>query len=404
MGWFERLKGWIAGAPDGVRRVEEVRPGPGQSRRQEPESPRLFEQRPERKRGAFPSPGSQGLPHLAGVEDLAEAMGLTVGRLMWLADPTRTAAAGKYAGPHYRLLVRHKRAHRGRRYLLAPKSSLKQAQRWVLRNVLDPLETGPCAHGFVRGRSIVTHARHHIGRDVIVRIDVQDFFHAFSLRRVRGFLRTTGYDESVVRILALLCTAPVRQMMGKLSREAGVPEREALDAMRSGPRKGAHPILPQGAPTSPALANLICRRLDRRMAGLARAFGATYTRYADDLTFSGGKDLRRDLRSFLKCTTRILEEEGLKPAQPKLQVRRRGNRQQICGLVVNERLNVPATERRLLRAILHNCVRSGPSTQNSAQVDDLRAHLRGRIEFVRAANPQQGERLLEQFARVDWSR
>jgi RNA-directed DNA polymerase len=379
----------MRGAPDGVRRVDRVREDTTTRR----EVPRQTGRRRTRE---------LGLPPIGNVKALAKAMSLTGAELLHLADPRRFIASGERSSLHYRLLPRRKRGG-GTRYLLAPKRRLKQAQRFVLREILDRIDPPTHAHGFVRGRSIVTHAQLHTGRAVVVRVDVADFFHRFTLRRVRGFFESLGYERDVGLYLACLCTAPVRQMADRLAREAGVDLREALPGLRGGPAGGLHPILPQGAPSSPALANLMCRRLDHRLHRLASRFGATYSRYADDLTFSGDEDLRRGLRRFLPLVRRIMRDEGLRPAPHKLAITRGGARQRVCGLVVNERVNVPSSEVRKLRAIIHNCVIHGPADQNRVGVADFRAHLRGRVEFVRAANPVKGQQLLEAFGRINWS-
>lgn len=162
------------------------------------------------------------------------------------------------------------------------------------------------------------------------------------------------------------------------------------------------PHLPQGAPSSPALANLCMFRSDARLAGLARRFGASYTRYADDLLFSGGDAFRRDARRCADYAAAILLQGGMHVAHRKTRVQHRSQAQRACGLVLNERTQLPRGERERLEAILHNCARRGPSTQNREGVADFRAHLRGRLEH--ALQFGGGDRLRRWFDAIDWSR
>jgi retron-type reverse transcriptase len=164
----------------------------------------------------------------------------------------------------------------------------------------------------------------------------------------------------------------------------------------------ATPHLPQGAPSSPHLANLCVQRLDRRLAGYAAAAGAVYTRYADDLTFSGGTEVRRATGRLLAAVQTIVREEGLAVNAAKTRVRGRGSRQTVTGIVVNERPNVPRPEYDALKAQLFNAVRSGPSPQDLAAHPDLRAHLTGRVAWVTQLNPARGRRLQTLLDQVDW--
>jgi retron-type reverse transcriptase len=160
--------------------------------------------------------------------------------------------------------------------------------------------------------------------------------------------------------------------------------------------------LPQGAPTSPALANLVAYRLDRRLAGLAAACGVTYTRYADDLTFSGGEELRRAWQRFARRVTLIAAEEGFRVNRGKTRVIGRAARQTVTGVVVNVRPNVARAEFDRLKAILTNCAKHGPATQNRENVPDFRAHLVGRVAHVAAVNSVRGRKLWGLFDRIAW--
>ncbi|MEO1269430.1 MAG: reverse transcriptase domain-containing protein, partial [Myxococcota bacterium] len=207
-----------------------------------------------------------GLPLMARPADMARQMGVSVSELRFLAWNRSVSAIS-----HYKRFTIPKRRG-GRRLISAPMPRLKRAQRWILDHVLTPITVHEAAHGFRSGRSIVTNAAPHVGAAVVVNMDLRDFFPTLTFRRVRGAFGALGYSGSVATVLALLCTEPDTEQV----QLDGNTWHVAL-----GPRH-----LPQGAPTSPALTNIICRRLDRRLTGLAQELGFVYTRYADDLTFS----------------------------------------------------------------------------------------------------------------------
>jgi RNA-directed DNA polymerase len=294
-------------------------------------------------------------------------MGLTRETLAWLT------LRGDEHRQHYTIHLIPKRSG-GRRTLLAPNRKLKSAQRWVLKQILQKVPTGDCVHGFATGRSIVSNAAGHTRADVVVSADLVNFFPSISRASVRGLFSWLGYGPEVAETLSLLCTAADRD--------------------------GARRHLPQGAPTSPALSNLICWRLDRRLCGLAAKLSATYTRYADDITFSGRKELKNGMKRFLPLLRKILGEEGFAINKRKLRFMRKGSRQEVTGLVVNDRTGRPREEVRLLRAILHNCRTQGVASQNRRNDPAFLDRLAGRIGVVRMCNPAQGDRLLAELKAV----
>ncbi len=164
----------------------------------------------------------------------------------------------------------------------------------------------------------------------------------------------------------------------------------------------AHTHLPQGAPTSPALANLACYRLDRRLSGLASAFGASVTRYADDITFSGGPSLRQGIPDLLALLRTIVAEEGFTLATPKTRVTTRSGQQRVLGMVVNERRSLDRRWLERLEATLVNCARTGPASQNRGGHPDFRAHLVGQLAWVADAAPHKVGRLRALFDAIDW--
>ncbi len=255
------------------------------------------------------------VPDLPSPHDVAALLSLGDGDLAWLADVRRLERSvpdERLRNYRYTWLSRGERPPR---VIESPKARLKAAQRVVLHEVLDWIPAHPCAHGFTRGRSALTHAGEHVSQRVVLRLDLEDFFASIAAGRVYGIFRTAGYPEEVAHLLTALTTNVVA-----VAAWASVPRPREPAQMLAHHRLGrrlATPHLPQGAPTSPALANLAAFGLDRRLAGLAAAFGATYTRYADDLTISGGALLQAradDLRSMIAS---IAAEEGSRSTRPR---------------------------------------------------------------------------------------
>jgi RNA-directed DNA polymerase len=284
------------------------------------------------------------LPPLDSPQQLAEALGLSVAQLRWLAYHRDAATR-----IHYRRFVIPKRGG-GERAIWAPLPKLKAAQHWILHNIAEKLPVHGSAHGFLPGRSTLTNAAAHTNARVVLKLDIKDFFPTVTLARVKGIFRKAGYREQVATLLALLCTEAPREVV-------------ELDGqtfyVSLGPR-----CLPQGAPTSPALTNTLCLRLDRRLSGLARRLGYRCTRYADDLTFSlpAGHKGKPRLGALLGLVRRIVEAEGFHLHPEKTRVHRSGGRQQVTGLVVNGTgtPRVPRQLRRQLRAAVHNFQQGKP--------------------------------------------
>ncbi len=339
---------------------------------------------------------------LHGLGDVADLVGVTASELDWFADPRHLArTASDVPLQHYR--VSHRVAASGAiRVLEAPKRRLKGIQRLLLDEVASRIPPHDAARGFRPGGSVRSYAAPHAGRPVVVRLDLEAFFASVTVSRVYGIWRSAGYPEPVAHCLAGLVTSVLpRSAWRAVPRPA---DDDLLDAHWRLGRRLAAPHLPQGAPTSPAMANLAAFSLDVRLSALARSWGGRYTRYADDLAFSGGRGWGSGTSRLLDAVEEIVRDEGFRLNARKTGVMPRGGRQTLGGLVVNDRPRVARDEVDLLRAILHNCQRYGPSTQNRDAVPAFEEHLRGRIAWVAQHDPSRGARLSAQHAAIDWSR
>ncbi|MCR6032141.1 RNA-directed DNA polymerase [Nocardioides sp. zg-579] len=342
------------------------------------------------------------LPVLDGLGDLADLLGLTSSELDWFADPrhlARTAADGRLQ--HY--LVSHRvAASGGIRVLEAPKRRLKGIQRVLLDEVASLIPPHDAARGFRPGGSVRSYAAPHAGRPVVVRLDLEAFFASVTVSRIYGLWRSAGYPEPVAHCLAGLTTTVLPHAAWRaVPRPA---DDDLLDAHWRLGRRLAAPHLPQGAPTSPAMANLAAFGLDVRLTALAESWGGRYTRYADDLAFSGARSWGTGTSRLLEVIEEIVRDEGFRLNTRKTGVMPRAGRQALGGLVVNEQPRVARREVDLLRAILHNCRRHGPSTQNRDGVPAYEQHLRGRIAWVAQHDPVRGARLLTEHEAIDWTR
>jgi len=345
-----------------------------------------------------PTAAAWEIPSIESVAALADWLLLTPGELEWFAD-LKGLTYRRNTGPklrhfHYRVLAK---TSRGIRLIEAPKPRLKALQRQILWQILDSIQPHSAVHGFRRGRSIKTFAAPHVGRHIVLRMDLQNFFPNISGARIQTFFRTAGYPESVADLLGGICTnATPRDVW----REAGIDADPAM--LREARALYARPHLPQGAPTSPALANLCAYRADCRLTGLAKSVDAQYTRYADDLAFSGGESFARNVERFSAHVAAILYEEGFTVNHRKTRIMRQGVRQHLAGLAVNRRLNIIRADFDRLKATLNNCVHLGPDSQNRDALANFRLHLDGRVAFVETINPAKGKRLRMLFERIRW--
>jgi RNA-directed DNA polymerase len=327
------------------------------------------------------------VPVVRTTAELAGRLGLTIGELDWFADVQgRNPRQARTRLQHCSHCWVPKRGGRFR-LLEVPKPRLKV----ILREILAHIPPHDAAHGFRPGRSIRTFAEPHANRTAVWRIDLKDFFPSIRASRVHAIFRAAGYPIAVARALTGLCTTA-------LPASVKPPDSEVpLADLRE-----RH--LPQGAPTSPALANLAAYWLDVRLAAWAGECGITYTRYADDLAFSGDESFARSGMRFRRMVWQIITEEGFRANAAKSRWMTAGHRQHLAGVIVNRRPNVRRGDFDRLKAILTNCVRHGPAGQNRDGHPDFRAHLLGRVAHVAALHPERGKKLRGLADRIDWSR
>jgi RNA-directed DNA polymerase len=335
------------------------------------------------------------LPDLPTIGALATWLAEPVGALDWFADQWRLAGDAQSRLQHYHYRWLPKRSG-GLRLIEIPKERLRRIQQQILRQILDPVPPHPAAHGFRARHSCVSHAALHTGRHIVIRMDLKDFFPSIQFSRIQALFEKLDYSPTVAGALARLCVnrAP-RGVFHDGQEGATLPwaERQALRT----------PHLPQGSPCSPALANLCAYRLDIRLDALAQSLGATYSRYADDLVFSGDHDFARAAERFHLRVAIIALEEGFCINTRKTKLMRQGARQQVTGVVVNTHPNMARDDYDRLKAMLTNCVRHGPDSQNHANHPNFRTFLAGKISYVRMINANRAMKLQRLSDAIVWT-
>jgi retron-type reverse transcriptase len=302
--------------------------------------------------------------------DLLRASGLQE-RDLWLTS--------RPAGARGSLYVEFKVPKRnGFRTLAAPRPRLKAVQRWLLDNSFNKLPLHSAAHGFRPDHSVITNAKPHVGAGLVVKMDLQDFFPSVNLRRVEGLMRKLGHSEQVAHTLARITTYRTLLPNGRAAQPG---------------------VLPQGAPTSPVIANLISKALDARLTGLSKKWNAQYTRYADDLTFSFKERHPPKLERFLWWVNAICQQEGFIENASKRRLLRSGSRQSVTGLVVNEKVSVPRHVRREFRAILHNVKKNGLAAESRGR-KDFGPWLHGMAAYLAMVHPEQGKKWLAEVKAI----
>lgn len=365
----------------------------GQYREEVEDASLLNLPRPE-MRPASAITGRVNVPQLATPGKLAEWLKITAGELSWFTDLSRPRDR-VLSEPlrHYRIRLVPKTAGRWR-LLEVPKPRLKSLQRQILHAILDAIPPHPAAHAFRPGHSVATYVAPHAGQDIVLHIDLCDFFPTIVASRVHAVFRTLGFPDAVARNLTSLCTTCCPASVFEL--ESG------LDLDLASQRLYRQRHLPQGAPTSPALANLCAWRMDVRLTALARRFDVVYTRYADDLLFSGGSELQRSLSRFRVLVLTIALDEGFRIRSRKTRVLLRSQSQRVAGVVLNEHPNLPRSDFDQLKALLFNCVRHGPVSQNRENQSNFAQHLLGRIAYISMINAQRGAKLKALYDQIAW--
>ncbi|MHA1380177.1 MAG: reverse transcriptase family protein, partial [Candidatus Helarchaeota archaeon] len=318
------------------------------------------------------------LPILETSQDLADFLQITHGQLKWLCYHKRIIEKD-----HYTRFSKPKRSG-GTRPIRAPKPLLKGVQRIILDKILYKIPVSDHAYGYLKGRSTITAAERHFRRPtLVINLDIHDFFPTITFERIRGMFCYYGYSGHISTLLSLLCTYCERKTIQLNGKEKFVAT--------------SHRTLPQGAPTSPMITNIICKRLDKRLNGLARNFGFRYTRFSDDMSFSKEVDKKANIGRFCYLVRKIITEEGFDINPDKTQYLLSHNCQSITSIVINNR-EIGLTRKwvRNFRAAIYNAKKSKGRDLSLK----TKSKLEGMVTWARNVNSIRYERLIKLALKV----
>ncbi|MCK4796974.1 MAG: retron St85 family RNA-directed DNA polymerase [Spirochaetes bacterium] len=254
----------------------------------------------------------------------------------------------------------------GKRTICAPRRELKTIQRNILDKILNYRLIHPKSHGFQKERSIFTNVAEHKNKKIVLKLDLHDFFPSIKFNKVCNLFKSFKLKDDVVSFLTELTTY--------------------------------NGELPQGAPTSPYISNLICKKMDYRLNALALKSRLSYSRYADDLTFSGDKIKK----STIALISKIIREEGFGVNRTKTRFMSQKGKQSVTGLVVNKKVGIGRKKYRVLRAIVHNCEQMGMATQNKENHPKFKEYLLGKISLLKNTDLDKWTILKNKIDSLDW--
>jgi len=339
---------------------------------------------------------SQGLPVVFSLANLARCSRVKYEDLH--AVVARRSLSG--ADPHYRNFPIRKRSG-GKRWISVPVPQLLVCQSWIATNILNNVEPHPAAAAYYPGRTLKAHADQHCSARWLVKLDIRDFFGNVSERQVYAVFERLGYPRLLCFELARICTRISPKRKGSRwtnwEKDYSIPDYHS-DHVGS---------LPQGAPTSPALSNLVFQKIDGEIEKVVADLGGIYSRYADDLCMSFYQGSREQFNELKDQVAQILWRNGFSLNKKKTRIIPPGARKIVTGLVVNgEASTVPKEVRSKIRMHLYHCRTKGiPSHCEWVGFNSLvgfRNHLLGLVMYVKSIDFNQGNRFLKEFNRLPW--
>jgi retron-type reverse transcriptase len=287
-----------------------------------------------------------------------------------------------------------KKKKNGYRRIVSPHKPIKFLQDWLKINILDQVDVHPCATGFVKGKSILDNAKAHENSDVILNIDLVNFFESITERRIYGIFHSLGYCKNLSVEFAKICTVNISkdkyEGLSELEQEHFIDLYKTYDA-----------VLVQGASTSPSLSNFVCKRLDYRFSALANKHGVNYSRYADDITFSGAEEYLPSINLLNK----IVKDEDFSINWKKYGQYKNGQRQLVTGLLINEKVRVLKNYKKEIYRHLFFCKKYGASSHFNRISPDKgyrREWLLGKILFVNSIEPSEAKKMFEIVKHINW--
>ena len=258
----------------------------------------------------------------------------------------------------------------GVRNIEAPNEQLKKIQLWIKENILDQFMVSENAKGFKKGASIYDNALPHVGKELVINFDIKDFFPSIKYCDIYKIFKYIGYTDSVSKLLTKLCT-------------------------------NSKNVLPQGSPASPSLSNLVSLKLDKRLGNLANSIGANYTRYADDITFSG----KTNIQKYEALIQKIIWQEGYCINENKFRRQFYYQRQEVTGLIVNDKVSIPKRKIKEIENAIYYCKKYGVISHMKhihCEKGFYREHLYGLAYFIKMIDQERGGKYINELNEIEW--
>ncbi|GGG62482.1 reverse transcriptase family protein [Epilithonimonas arachidiradicis] len=343
-------------------------------------------------------------PVLFSIQHLAMAMGVKSQFLLALIGEDKRnifdyLTDNRATIKHYNhFFIKKKRGNY--REIMAPHKDLKYIQKWLLFNILSKFPLAESCKGFRSGISIYDNASLHNNAKIILKVDLLKFYDTITEKRVYGVFAKMGYAKNLAYSLAKLCTAKHHE---KYWSDFNLNDKEVLSYYL----EFKPPILPQGAPSSPTLANIVATNMDKRFEGLSKKLKFSYSRYADDLTFS-----IKDIGTLpsLDLIRKIINEENFYINEDKITYMHRGSKQYVTGLTVTNGVHTSKKYRKKIARHIYFCRRYGVENHLIKNIDHfpnyniLKFHdwLYGHICFINSVDKEASKRLLNDFNKIIW--
>ena len=328
---------------------------------------------------------NQGLPIIKDDKDLAKLLGIEYKQLRFLVYHRDVVKVDHYT----RYTIPKKKG--GVRNIAAPKSTMKVTQRKILEEILSKISVSEQAHGFLKGKSVVSGAEVHVKQpELLINMDLEDFFPTVTFERVRGMFKAFGYSGYIASLLAVICTYCERIPIEIKGETKYVKTSER--------------ILPQGSPASPMITNILCIKLDKRLSGLATKYDFVYTRYADDMSFSLQEektleDANSDINKFCGLVLKIVSEEGFKINKSKTKFLKKNNRQSVTGIVINnDNIGVPRKWVKRLRAAIYNA--NKVKTKEGSVPADTINEISGMVSWLKSVNEERYKNIIDEAMKI----
>ncbi|WP_293875650.1 reverse transcriptase family protein [Flavobacterium sp.] len=341
------------------------------------------------------------LPVIFSLEHLAMQIGIQSSYLRNLIgdDNRNIIYHNEYKYQRYNYFKLKKRDGKFRE-IMSPSKDLKYIQKWILVNIISKYPLSESCKGFRKNISIAHNAKVHENSEVILKVDLLKFYDTITEKRVYGLFKSLGYVSNLAYSFAKITTAKHRYSYWD---DFDENSKEILkDLIENRPA-----ILPQGAPTSPMISNILATKMDYRFEALARKLNFNYSRYADDLTFSIKKEGK--LPS-LKLITTIIANEGFFINTKKTKYMKKGCKQYVTGLTTSNGVNVSKEYRKEISEHIYYCRKFGVNGHLERRLNEfpkynnIKFHnwLYGHMCFIKSINEKASKKMLKNFNKINW--